>query len=162
MEGSSGAPLSPARLPLSNLPLMPLQIKALFPDNTWARRCATASLVAVPFRPFVVSSVHAAVMEWEFVRQARAHKVSILHAGVHTPLEEQPAYLLLGIGRRRGGPRGDCELTPALRSRAGLHAELARLMCLLCRCCDVTWQSTPARLPWALPPSSWRTWVSRG
>ncbi|GAB4818340.1 hypothetical protein N2152v2_005386 [Parachlorella kessleri] len=59
-------------------------VKALYPDNSWVSRAANASLLAVPFKPFVVSSAHAAVLEYEYFRQARANKVLrkdlLLHA----------------------------------------------------------------------------------
>lgn len=48
--------------------------KALHPDSAWAQRCATASLLAVPFKPFLVSTAHIIAMEWEFLKQARARK----------------------------------------------------------------------------------------
>lgn len=54
---------------------LPLQIKCLFPDSGAARRAATASLAAVPFRPFAVSAAHALVMQGEFARQASRSKV---------------------------------------------------------------------------------------
>ena len=51
------------------------QVKALYPGNSWVSRAANASLLAVPFKPFVVSSAHAAVLEYEYIRQARTNKV---------------------------------------------------------------------------------------
>lgn len=51
------------------------QVKCLFADSAAAQRAATASLAAVPFRPFAVSAAHALVMQTEFARQASHSKV---------------------------------------------------------------------------------------
>lgn len=49
-------------------------VKALYPENPWLRRSISASLLAVPFKPFAVSAAHTLVMQAEFARQAAAHK----------------------------------------------------------------------------------------
>ena len=49
-------------------------MKALFPETPWIRRSLSASLLAVPFKPFVISTAHTVVMQAEFARQAATHK----------------------------------------------------------------------------------------
>lgn len=49
-------------------------VKALHPHNPWLRRSVSASLLAVPFKPFAVSAAHTFAMQAEFARQAAAHE----------------------------------------------------------------------------------------
>lgn len=45
------------------------------PCSPGVRRAANLSLLAVPFRPFLVSTAGALLVQTEFVRQAVTHKV---------------------------------------------------------------------------------------
>lgn len=58
-------------------------VKALHPNNPWIRRSISASLLAVPFKPFAVSAAHTLVMQAEFARQAAAHKSMRPHFQMH-------------------------------------------------------------------------------
>lgn len=67
-------------------------VKCLFADSAAAQRAATASLAAVPFRPFAVSAAHALVMQTEFARQASHSKA------VAADLRRHYAAAALGMG----------------------------------------------------------------
>lgn len=45
-------------------------LKCLYPDSPGVRRAANLSLLAVPFKPFAVSTAHTLVMQTEFARTA--------------------------------------------------------------------------------------------
>ncbi|KAG7667158.1 hypothetical protein NADE_003044 [Nannochloris sp. 'desiccata'] len=49
-------------------------MKALFPEKPWIRRSLSASLLAVPFKPFAISTAHTVAMQAEFARQAVEHE----------------------------------------------------------------------------------------
>jgi len=49
-------------------------LKALWPERRWVRHGLTASALVIPFKPFVLSTVHTLVMQGEFLRQAAVHK----------------------------------------------------------------------------------------
>jgi hypothetical protein len=48
-------------------------IHALFPHPRWVCGALKASLLAVPFKPFVLSTAHTLAMQAEFARQAASH-----------------------------------------------------------------------------------------
>lgn len=58
-------------------------MKALYPNNKLVARTANASLLAVPFRPFAVSSVGVGVMQAEFCRQAMKYASVRPHLHMH-------------------------------------------------------------------------------
>jgi hypothetical protein len=58
-------------------------MKALFPEKPWIRRSLSASLLAVPFKPFVISTAHTVAMQAEFARQAVEHKSMRPHFKYH-------------------------------------------------------------------------------
>jgi hypothetical protein len=58
-------------------------IKALFPENPWIRRSLSTSLVAVPFKPFVISTANTVAMQAEFARQAVQHEHMRPHFAYH-------------------------------------------------------------------------------
>ena len=49
-------------------------LKAIYPSKPWLRRSASASMLAIPFKPFLVSTANTMAMQAEFIRQASAHK----------------------------------------------------------------------------------------
>jgi hypothetical protein len=55
--------------------------KAVLPDSWAARRGVNVGLVAVPFRPFLVSAGNTALMEVEYMRHAAANQVRRLELG---------------------------------------------------------------------------------
>lgn len=73
-----------------------LQVKSLFADKPLVVRASNLSLLAVPFRPFLVSTAHTLVMQGEFARQAMKHEVRAARKGEES--EE---------GWREGRPGGD-------------------------------------------------------
>ena len=50
-------------------------MKSLYADKPWVVRASNLSLLAVPFRPFLVSTANTLVMQGEFARQAMKHEV---------------------------------------------------------------------------------------
>jgi len=58
-------------------------MKALFPEKPWIRRSLSASLIAVPFKPFVISTANTVAMQAEFARQAVEHKHMRPHFTCH-------------------------------------------------------------------------------
>ena len=58
-------------------------VKALYPEKPWLRRSISASLLAVPFKPFAVSAAHTLAMQVEFARQASAHAAIRPHFKKH-------------------------------------------------------------------------------
>jgi hypothetical protein len=58
-------------------------MKALFPEKPWIRRSLSASLLAVPFKPFHISTAHTLAMQAEFARQAVEHEHMRPHFKYH-------------------------------------------------------------------------------
>jgi hypothetical protein len=84
-------PACPPGCALPPTPSSPVQTKALFADSPPLRRAASLSLLAVPFRPFAVSTANTVLMQAEFARQAAAHKA------VRRDLRRHYAAAALGV-----------------------------------------------------------------
>lgn len=67
-------------------------VKSVYADSPGVRRAANLSLLAVPFRPFAVSTSNALLMQTEFARQAVQHK------SVRGDLKRHYAAAALGVG----------------------------------------------------------------
>ncbi|PRW50907.1 hypothetical protein C2E21_5382 [Chlorella sorokiniana] len=67
-------------------------VKSVYADSPGVRRVANLSLLAVPFRPFAVSTANALLMQTEFARQAVAHKA------VRADLARHYTAAALGVG----------------------------------------------------------------
>lgn len=67
-------------------------VKSVYADSPGVRRAANLSLLAVPFRPFLVSTAGALLVQAEFVRQAVTHKA------VRGDLKRHYAAAALGVG----------------------------------------------------------------
>lgn len=59
-------------------------MKALWPQKTWLKHGLRFTTLAIPFKPFVVSTAHTLAMQAEFARQAAKHKSIRPHFKLHT------------------------------------------------------------------------------